>query len=224
MQIGFIKLHRQLLDWEWYSDINCYRLFTHLLLTVNYEPKKWQGKTIEAGQIATSREALAKQTGLSEQQLRTALTKLKSTSEITSESTNNYTLITICSWNKYQESNQPINKPITNEQQTNNKQITTTKESKKERKKEDKTKEVLSKEKTKVENLRGIRLSPDWWVSEDEGEWAVKEFNLTTDQVIMQADKFKDYWLAKAGAGGIKRDWQATWRNWIRNDIERKAK
>lgn len=28
---------------------------------------------------------------------------------------------------------------------------------------------------------------------------------------------FKDYWLSVAGAKGVKLDWFATWRNWIRN-------
>ena len=28
---------------------------------------------------------------------------------------------------------------------------------------------------------------------------------------------FKDYWVSVAGAKGIKADWFATWRNWIRN-------
>ena len=40
---GWIKLHRQILDWEWYDDINVKVLFLHLLLTANYEDKKWQG-------------------------------------------------------------------------------------------------------------------------------------------------------------------------------------
>ena len=30
-------------------------------------------------------------------------------------------------------------------------------------------------------------------------------------------DSFKDYWVAKAGNQGVKLDWTATWRNWIRN-------
>jgi uncharacterized protein YdaU (DUF1376 family) len=30
-------------------------------------------------------------------------------------------------------------------------------------------------------------------------------------------DGFKDYWSSVAGAKGIKLDWFATWRNWIRN-------
>ena len=29
--------------------------------------------------------------------------------------------------------------------------------------------------------------------------------------------KFADYWIAQPGAKGRKVDWNATWRNWIRN-------
>lgn len=34
-------------------------------------------------------------------------------------------------------------------------------------------------------------------------------------------DGFRDYWLAKAGRDGAKRDWAATWRNWVRNERQR---
>jgi uncharacterized protein YdaU (DUF1376 family) len=30
-------------------------------------------------------------------------------------------------------------------------------------------------------------------------------------------DGFRDYWLSVAGSKGVKLDWFATWRNWIRN-------
>lgn len=30
------------------------------------------------------------------------------------------------------------------------------------------------------------------------------------------ADAFRDYWIAKAGSGGVKLDWHATWRTWVR--------
>lgn len=35
--------------------------------------------------------------------------------------------------------------------------------------------------------------------------------------VSVEADKFRDYWTAKGGKEGRKLDWDATWRNWIRN-------
>jgi len=30
-------------------------------------------------------------------------------------------------------------------------------------------------------------------------------------------DQFKDYWIAQAGQKGVKLDWFATWRNWVRS-------
>jgi len=67
---GWVKLHRKFTSWEWYDDHNTSRLFLHLLLTVNYEPKKWHSVLIERGSIVTSSTALAKKTGLSRQQVR----------------------------------------------------------------------------------------------------------------------------------------------------------
>ena len=34
--IGFIKLYREILDWQWYGEAATLKLFLHLLLTVNY--------------------------------------------------------------------------------------------------------------------------------------------------------------------------------------------
>lgn len=144
--LGFIKIHRKILDWEWYSDVNAFRLFMHLLLSANYEDKKFQGLDIKRGQLVVGRIELAKSTNLSEQQIRTALTKLKSTNEITIKSTNRFSIIELVNYNLYQDNkkeiNQPdnkqINNPITNNQPTDNQQITTTKEIKNIRNKEDK--------------------------------------------------------------------------------------
>jgi hypothetical protein len=30
------------------------------------------------------------------------------------------------------------------------------------------------------------------------------------------ADEFRDYWISVPGSKGVKLDWLATWRNWIR--------
>lgn len=122
---GFIKLHRQITEWEWYSNINVCRLFIHCLLKANHKDNKWQGIVIERGSFITSIENLAFETGLSGQQVRTALNKLKTTGEITSKTTNRYSIISIKNWNSYQLDNTQDNKQITNKQQTNNKQITT---------------------------------------------------------------------------------------------------
>ena len=53
------------------------RLFIHLLLTVNYEPQRWQGITVwSAGSAWRSLAKLADETGLTVKQVRTALEHL----------------------------------------------------------------------------------------------------------------------------------------------------
>ena len=125
---GFIVINKKILKWEWYQDTNTVRLFLHLLLIANWEDKKWQGVEIKRGQVVTSLKHLVQQTKLTLQQVRTSLTRLISTHEITKTATNKYTVITINNYNKYQEYNKQANIQLTNKQQTNNKQITTTKQ------------------------------------------------------------------------------------------------
>jgi DNA-binding transcriptional MocR family regulator len=107
---GWIKLHRKMLDWEWYNNNNTKIVFLHLLLTANHKEKKWKGITIKRGQKLTSIQHLAEDTNLSTQQVRTALDKLKSTNEITTKSTNKNTLITIEKYSDYQDKNEEDNK------------------------------------------------------------------------------------------------------------------
>lgn len=128
-QQGWIKLHRQILEWEWYSDNNCFRLFLHLLLKANHKEKRFKGIELKVGSIVTSRDLLARETGLSSQQIRTALTKLISTNEITSVTSSQGTIIQIVSYEKYQIATNEI----TNEQPTNNQRITTNKNEKNEK-------------------------------------------------------------------------------------------
>ena len=67
----------------------------------------------------------------------------------------------------------------------------------------------------RVNNKRGSRLAQDWFLSKSMGDWATQERpDLDVRQV---AEQFKDYWAAQAGQKGVKLDWDATWRNWIRN-------
>lgn len=126
MSQGWIKLHRKILDWEWYDDPKTFRLFIHCLLKANHKDKKWRGNKISRGSFITSLNNLSLETGLSLQQVRTCLDKLESTNEINKASTSVNTCVTIINYDDYQSDNTPI----TNDQQTSNKRVTTTKNEK----------------------------------------------------------------------------------------------
>lgn len=104
---GFILLHRSILRWEWYGDLNTARLFIHLLLTVNYEPQRWQGIAVERGQRVASMAKLADETGLTVKQVRTALEHLKRTGEVTHKATSKYGLFTVNHYDRYQPRGEP---------------------------------------------------------------------------------------------------------------------
>jgi hypothetical protein len=114
---NWIKLNRSLLKWEWYKDIPVKTLFIHFLLNANFAPSKFQGHDISVGSLPTGLPKLSEQTGLSIQQIRTAICKLKSTGEITVTKTSKFSIITITKWNKYQASNSNSNIGATGEQQ-----------------------------------------------------------------------------------------------------------
>jgi len=102
---GWISLYKKFTYWQWYKDINVKTVFIHLLLKASYEDTTWNNIEVKRGQVITSRKHLAEETGLTEQQIRTSLKKLLSTQEITIQTTNKYTVITIEKYDFYQTSN-----------------------------------------------------------------------------------------------------------------------
>jgi hypothetical protein len=60
---------------------------------------------------------------------------------------------------------------------------------------------------------RATRLPTDFKVTELLAEYArLKAPSVNLD---LETEKFSNYWTAKAGAGGTKLDWPATWKNWM---------
>jgi len=83
----------------------------------------------------------------------------------------------------------------------------------------------LEKEDTKVSSKnkkpsKGTRLPDDWDCSTKLGLWAMDEYGMSRDEVAQEIYSFQDYWKAKTGANAIKLDWDATFRNWIRNNAK----
>jgi DNA-binding transcriptional ArsR family regulator len=133
---GFIKLSKNILEWQWYTDSNVCRLFIHILLKANFKQNKWQGIEINVGEFVTSIEKLHIETGLSVQSVRTALNKLKESGYICLQPTNRFTLIKLNNTEvftlEFNLGNNPTVKTITNNHQAINNQITLTNKEKKE--------------------------------------------------------------------------------------------
>lgn len=139
MCAGWIKLHKKMTKWQWFKHSNTLQLFIYVLITANYEDKYWGNVLVKRGELITSLGHLAEGTGLSVQQVRTALENLYSSGELIRQEKNNkhFTHLTICNYSIYQENTESSNNQITIKQQSNNNQITTTKEYKNIRNKEE---------------------------------------------------------------------------------------
>ena len=116
----WLKLYRSMLEWEWYQDTNAKVLFLHLLLSVNIRPQRKLGVSIPAGSIDRTQEQLVAETGLTLQQLRTAVNKLKSTGELTVVRHSKFSVYTLKNWGRYQVEQQKINSRATVKQQKSN--------------------------------------------------------------------------------------------------------
>jgi len=122
---GWVKIHRKILEWEWFNDTNTFKLFLFILLSVNHKDKNYRGKLVKAGSMVTGRDILAQKTNMSVQQIRSCLKRLKSTNEITIETNSQGTIIHVVNFEKYQvETNELTNnQPTINQQSTTNKNV-----------------------------------------------------------------------------------------------------
>lgn len=68
---------------------------------------------------------------------------------------------------------------------------------------------------------KGSRLTDGFIVPDEWLHWATEEFKGLGSGVNRIAVQFVDYWIAVPGAKGVKLDWFATWKNWVRRDLDR---
>ena len=125
---NYIRIYRKIMRWEWYTNGNTMRVFFHLLLNANWKDGRYRGYEIPRGSLVVGRKKLAKELKMSEQSVRTALEHLKSTNEITTKTTNRFTIVTLVNYDNYQvigndgnhQTNQQPNQQSTNNQPTTN--------------------------------------------------------------------------------------------------------
>ena len=75
--MDYIKLYRGILDWEWWHDINTFRIFVFLLLKANWRDTAWEGKIVKRGSYISTYDKLANDTDMTKDEVRTAIKHLK---------------------------------------------------------------------------------------------------------------------------------------------------
>ena len=192
---GHIKLHRKMLSWGWYDDINTKVLFLHCLLKANWKKTEWHGVSIDAGQFVTSLASLAKETRLSVRQVRVALDHLTMTGELTSKACNKYRIITVNNWFEYQLNDKQDDKQMTSRRQADDKQMTTDEE--------------IKESKKEINNKRFVPPTVD------EVRTYINEKSLNVDP-----ERFVDFYESKGWMVGKNKmkDWKAAARNWSSKD------
>lgn len=66
----------------------------------------------------------------------------------------------------------------------------------------------------------GYFLPKDWKPSQENIDWAAAQLG-SMEAASDSFASFRDHWFAKPGKEGRKRDWEGTWRNWVREDVRR---
>lgn len=125
MEEGFIKLYKKFQNWQWYKDKNTKSLFLHFLINANWKEKEYKDYIIPRGSLVSGRYKLSEELDMTPQEVRTAISHLKSTNEITTITTNKFTIYNVVNYEKYQDISY-----LTNQQsnQQNVKQSTTIEE------------------------------------------------------------------------------------------------
>ena len=100
---GWVLIDRKILDWEWIDDPETFILFIHCILRANWKDGKHHGTVVKRGQFITSLPKLARETGLTIRQTRTALSHLVSTGEVTDDASSKGRIITVNNYCKYQD-------------------------------------------------------------------------------------------------------------------------
>lgn len=109
---GFMRLHRNLLDWEWFDNSQMVHIWIYFLLKANYQDSKWRGIDIPRGSFVTSLGTISNETRLTIREVRTCISKLKATGEVTIKATNKYSIVTVCNYDRYNFTNDDSDKQI----------------------------------------------------------------------------------------------------------------
>ena len=154
--MDYIKLSRKILEWEWWDDINTCRLFIYCLLKANWKDGRFKGMVIPKGSFVSSIPKMSDETSLTIREIRTAISHLKSTGEVTCKSYAKYTVFTVKNYCEYQQSDLQNDRQATGKRHSND-MLTTTIEEYKEGKNNKKEDTNVSKKKFVPPTVEEVR-------------------------------------------------------------------
>ena len=208
----YIMVDRNLRMWRWFKTPNTLQVWLWLLMSANIEDHDFQNETIHRGELATSRQTIMNATGLTEQQVRTALKHLKLTGEITVQPRANYQVISIVSFDIYQT---PLTGKLPGNQPADNRLSTG---------KQPQSNNIISKEVKNEKNEKNMCVDPPAAethkktpsANEVIGYFAVKE------RSRQDAEKFFAYNQSKGWRIGKTHitDWQSVADMWIAGNAD----
>jgi len=106
MNRGYVRLWRKSLDAGWLKKHELWVFWSYCLLKASHKAFTaivgCQKVDLLPGQFVMGRRKASEETGLTEREIRTCLDLLKKWQNVTSKTTNKYTLITVINWNVYQ--------------------------------------------------------------------------------------------------------------------------
>jgi len=203
MNEGYVKLHRKCLKKGWLQNPKLWAFWCWCLMKATHKEMDFivghQVISLSPGQFIFGRKAASKDLHQSEQSIRTHLDFcLNLERNITIQTTNKFSIITIVNWETYQgtdgDVNQQNNQPLTNKQPTTNQQLTTNK----------KNKVLSSFESSKVTLNKEFVLY-------------AKSQGFGDEKIESLFEAFRDYHVSRLSRFA---DWLAAWRTWVRNEIK----
>ena len=188
----FVKIDRNMVSWRWFQTPNTAHLFLYLVIRANIKDGAFKKITVKRGQLVTSLQHLANETGLTVSQVRTALEHLILTGEIAEDTTHGYRLITLLNYDKYQTASQA-------DSQANRRQIASS----------------VADESHQSKNTRRERIKEDIYIPPAAEE---VEAYAQAEGLQLDAQAFLDY-NASRGWKGIT-DWRPLVRRWAQRTAQ----
>ena len=164
------------------------------------------GMIVPRGSLVCGRKQLAAQFHIGERSVRTMLTRLKSTNDLTIKTTNRFSIISIVNYNLYQENTTTrLTNVASGDRPTTDQQPTTSKECKNE--KNEKNTTLVEREPSKPRSFEEVKLY----------------FKIL--EAPLDAEYFFDHFESngwKVGGKTPMRNWKAAARNWLRSPYRNK--